>query len=661
MKQFWKKSLAALLALLMVLTMAPLAVFAGDGDTTPPADQTGTETPPATEPHLKHSFETDPMPAPDIPAKQPTCTEDGHGRGWTCSVCGYVMYEDGNYKAKGHDWQLKETITAACGVEGKKIYECSRCHATEERDKVAALEHVWGEWKTVKEPNSCTETGEKQRHCTRPGCNGVEYEVIPAANHKPQEVKEVKATCTTAGNKAGTKCAVCGEVLSGCETVAPLGHDYQEKVIKPTCTEGGKTTHTCSRCKDSYEDNLTEALGHDYKIKTTDPTCTEKGKETGTCQRCGDKYTKEIDPLGHDWEIVEAVAPTCTEPGNTEGKKCKTCGKVESVSKELPAKGHTFTTEIVTPVTCEANGLTKKYCIECNYSETLVEPATGHKWGDWIYSDSFKCDVGGERYRICDNCGEKDGPEPVKPQGHSWSKEWTVDTPATCTTKGYKSHHCTRCDAKNDITTVAKLPHSYIDKVTKATTKKDGLITGVCSVCGAERKPITLKRVKTIKLSKTSYTYDGKAKKPSVVVKGADGKKLKKDTDYKVTYASGRKKVGTYTVKVKLIGNYSGSKKLKFTIALGTPKGLEAETNKAKKTITLSWAAVKGASKYVVYYATEKNGEYEKLATVKKAVYTVKTLKPGTYYFKVCAMAKNNKDKTVYSEYSSPLKVKLAK
>ena len=118
MKQFWKKSLAALLALLMVLTMAPLAVFAGDGDTTPPADQTGTETPPATEPHLKHSFETDPMPAPDIPAKQPTCTEDGHGRGWTCSVCGYVMYEDGNYKAKGHDWQLKETITAACGVEG---------------------------------------------------------------------------------------------------------------------------------------------------------------------------------------------------------------------------------------------------------------------------------------------------------------------------------------------------------------------------------------------------------------------------------------------------------------------------------------------------------------------------------------------------------------
>lgn len=658
MKQFWKKSLAALLALLMVLTMAPLAVFA-EGDTEP-------ETP-TSEPHLKHSFETSPMPAPDIAAVQPTCTEDGHGPGWTCSVCGYVMYEEGDYKAKGHDWKLKETITAACGVEGKKIYECSRCQATEERDKVAALEHIWGDWVVVKEPKSCNETGEKQRHCTRPGCDGIDYAIIPAAEHKPQEVKEVKATCTTAGSTAGTKCSVCGEILTGCETVAPIGHKWgKAKTVEPTCTAEGKTTQTCENCGEVKEDNVKPALGHEIVIdEAVEATCQKEGKTQGEhCTRkgCDYKVAQETIPkTDHKWEITPAVAPTCTEPGNSEGKKCEYCGKVESEAKELPAKGHTFTTEIITPVTCEANGLTKRYCIECNLSETVVEPATGHKLGDWIYAENFKCDVGGERYKICANCNGIYNREQVQPQGHAWSKEWTVDTPATCTTKGYKSHHCTRCDAKNDITTVAKLPHSYIDKVTKATTKKDGLITGVCSVCGVERKPITLKRVKTIKLSKTSYTYDAKAKKPTVVVKNADGKKLKSGTDYKVTYASGRKKVGTYTVKVKLIGNYSGSKKLKFTIALGTPKGLEAKTNKEKKTVTLSWAAVKGASKYIVYCATEKNGEYEKLATVKKAVYKAKNVKPGTYYFKVRALTTNNKDKTAYSAYSSPLKVKMAK
>ena len=145
------------------------------------------------------------------------------------------------------------------------------------------------------------------------------------------------------------------------------------------------------------------------------------------------------------------------------------------------------------------------------------------------------------------------------------------------------------------------------------------------------------------------------------VIKDSAGKKLKNGTDYKVTYASGRKKVGTYTVKVKLIGNYSGSKTLKFKIALGKPKGLEAKTNASKGTIKVSYAAVKGAKKYVVYYATQKDGSYKKLATTTKTAYTVKTLQPGTYYFKVRALTTDNKKKDAYSAYSAALKVKLAK
>ncbi len=60
-----------------------------------------------------------------------------------------------------------------------------------------------------------------------------------------------------------------------------------------------------------------------------------------------------------------------------------------------------------------------------------------------------------------------------------------------------------------------------------------------------------------VKLSKTSYKYDGKAKKPSVTVRYC-GKKLKKNRDYTVSYANNRKR-GTAKVIVRGKGDYSGT------------------------------------------------------------------------------------------------------
>ena len=51
-------------------------------------------------------------------------------------------------------------------------------------------------------------------------------------------------------------------------------HDYKSVVTKPTCTQAGYTTYTCS-CGDSYKSDYKDALGHDYK--------------NGTCTRCGTK------------------------------------------------------------------------------------------------------------------------------------------------------------------------------------------------------------------------------------------------------------------------------------------------------------------------------------------------------------------------------------
>lgn len=86
------------------------------------------------------------------------------------------------------------------------------------------------------------------------------------------------------------------------------------------------------------------------------------------------------------------------------------------------------------------------------------------------------------------------------------------------------------------------------------------------AVSNTARLTIKPRHIKpSVKLSRTSYKYDGKAKKPKVTVKY--GKKvLKKKKDYSLTYSSGRKKRGTYKVKIKLKGNYSGSKTKKFRI-----------------------------------------------------------------------------------------------
>ena len=90
----------------------------------------------------------------------------------------------------------------------------------------------------------------------------------------------------------------------------PCKHDYKAVVTAPTCTEGGYTTYTCSKCGDSYQSDETEALGHEYVTVVTSPTCTEAGYSIYTCSRCGDSYQgDETEALGHDYQ--QGVCTRC--------------------------------------------------------------------------------------------------------------------------------------------------------------------------------------------------------------------------------------------------------------------------------------------------------------------------------------------------------------
>ncbi len=157
--------------------------------------------------------------------------------------------------------------------------------------------------------------------------------------------------------------------------------------------------------------------------------------------------------------------------------------------------------------------------------------------------------------------------------------------------KKYKDSYTFRC-----------VTHTYKSTTTKATTKKNGSKVTKCTVCGAKKSTTTIYYPKTISLSATSYTYDGKVKKPSVTVKDSKGKKIAA-SNYTVTYASGRKNVGTYKVTIKFKGNYNGTATKTFKI---NPKAtsFKSVTSPKKKTIGLKWGKVSSISGYQVQCST---------------------------------------------------------
>ncbi|MGN0531241.1 MAG: leucine-rich repeat protein, partial [Eubacterium sp.] len=137
----------------------------------------------------------------------------------------------------------------------------------------------------------------------------------------------------------------------------------------------------------------------------------------------------------------------------------------------------------------------------------------------------------------------------------------------TCTETGCSVYECERCHFRFEKNIVPATGHTYESRVTTpATTSSVGKITTKCTVCGAVKSTQTISRISSVKLSGTSYTYDGNVKTPSVTIKNVNDKTLVEGTDYTVSYASGRKYVGKYSVKITFKGKYSGTKTLYFTV-----------------------------------------------------------------------------------------------
>ncbi len=194
------------------------------------------------------------------------------------------------------------------------------------------------------------------------------------------------------------------------------------------------------------------------------------------------------------------------------------------------------------------------------------------------------------------------------------------------------------CDTSCNICGATRtVSHTYKTTTTKATLSKNGSIVKKCSVCGKVASNTAIRYVKTVKLSATSYVYNGKVKTPTITVKDSAGKTLKEGTDYTVTYASGRKNAGTYKVTVKMKGNYSGTKTLTFKIlpkaAISTqPKAAKVKVGgTAKFTVKATGTGLKYQWQYSTNGTTWKNCSS---SSAKKASFsfTAKTSHDGNYY-----------------------------
>lgn len=321
----------------------------------------------------------------------------------------------------------------------------------------------------------------------------------------------------------------------------------------------------------------------------------------------------QIGECEHKYEVTVTKEAACTAVG-IRTYTCTICGN--SYEEEIPATGHTAVTDIAVAATCTTTGLTEgSHCSVCGevLTEQTIIPMLDHT--------------------------------PVADTAVAASCESTGLT---------EGSHCSVCGkVLTEQTVVPAAGHKWSEY------KESGKLKRKCSVCGKTETVSTLPKVKTVQLSKTSYTYDGKSHMPTVKVTNSAGKKLKEGTDYKVKKPSGRKNTGIYTVTIEMKGDYTGKYQKTFQIV---PKAASISGVKAKKkAFTVSWKKQTAQTNgYQIQYAVDakfkKSVVTKNIGNTKKVKLDATKLKAKKkYYIRIRTyktVKVNGKSKKIYSGWS---------
>ena len=210
---------------------------------------------------------------------------------------------------------------------------------------------------------TCTEIGWNEYDaCQREGCTYTTKVEIPALKHKLVHHDAKAPTCTEIGWNEYDTCSRCDYTTK--VEIPAAGHDYTEKVVKPTCEKVGYTLHTCKKCNDSYKDHQTKTLLHWYGEWTSNGD----GTHSATCKRKDCKHVGKTECAIVEFKQIEATLTLCPVCGNVSD------GTHLALVEEVTAEGeHLPQGELVLRMGEISNGNTLlSVCFE--YSGKLTQP-----------------------------------------------------------------------------------------------------------------------------------------------------------------------------------------------------------------------------------------------------------------------------------------------
>ena len=269
--------------------------------------------------------------------------------------------------------------------------------------------------------------------------NGTYMEVNGRYEFNSEYMTQIVGKEVAGCDKDGEGYFVCTTCEQSISIKTYIKHTYTAKpvvVTPPTCTVPGVGTVYCTECEQDAEVEIA-ATGHDYKYEIVDAENDKKALKV-TCKNEGCNYQQIIMNVVVDEE--DSYAATCEETGLTvyvsyseEGAElarveevipkkdhnlngvymevngryelaegitqivgkevagcdkdgegyfvCTTCEQSISI-KTYVAHTPSDTVVIVTPATCEEDGLKKVYCSKCEGYDEVVIDATGH---DYVY------------------------------------------------------------------------------------------------------------------------------------------------------------------------------------------------------------------------------------------------------------------------------------
>lgn len=168
-------------------------------------------------------------------------------------------------------------------------------------------------------------------------------------------------------------------------------------------------------------------------------------------------------------------------------------------------------------------------------------------------------------------------------------------------------------------------------------------------------KEESLLKIRKVVLSKTLLTYNGKVQKPSVKVYDENGTRI--TAEFKVSYPSGCKNLGSYKVTVTGTDNYKGTVTASYVIR--SAKCKTPSVKAGKKKMTVKWKKLGGGSQTYQIYVLKKGTKKAKYYTSTKTSKTIKKLaKKKTYSVKIRSYKKIS-GKTYYGAWSGTKKVKI--